>query len=407
MKMIARNQYKYLLIFPFFLSYWAIAQEPNAVLEPNSSPMFKQEEIEQIVAPIALYPDNLLSQILMASTYPIEVIEAERWIKENNDVKGDALATALKQKNWDPSVKSLVNFPQVLSMMSEKLDWMQKLGDAFLSQQEDVMKAVQKLRSKASTEGNLKSTEEQVVKTEQQNIIIESANPQEIYIPTYDPGVVYGSWPYPAYPPYNYYPPGYSAGSNLLSFGVGFGLGAAWGYAWGNCDWNGKDIDIDYDRNFELNRNIDREKYKQQARDRSQRGQGEQGKWQHDPSHRRGVSYSDQKVSQRFNRGSNPSDVRSREAFRGRSQQTIGGTSDRISRSQGQRGQLSDRATSRTSSRSVSDRGGAFKDINSGSSVRSSSSRGRSSRQSMSQPSGGGRSRGGGGGGGGGRGGRR
>ena len=178
---------------------------------------FKQEELDQMIAPIALYPDSLLTQILMASTYPLEVVQADRWAKQNKDMKGDALAKALEAQPWDPSVKSLVNFPQVLAMMSEKLDWTQKLGDAFLAQQKDVMGTVQKLRAKAQAAGNLKTTKEQVVKVEKEVIIIEPANPQVVYVPTYNPTVVYGAWPYPAYPPTPYYPPGYVARCGAFS----------------------------------------------------------------------------------------------------------------------------------------------------------------------------------------------
>ncbi len=178
--------------------------------------MFKPEEIEQLVAPIALYPDSLVSQILMASTYPLEVVQADRWAKANKTLKGDALTKALEAQSWDPSVKSLVNFPQVLAMMSEKLDVTQKLGDAFLAQQKDVMDAIQRLRAKAQAQGNLKTTKEQTVIVEQPArkprsssnraqttvIKIEPTNPQVVYVPTYNPTVVYGAWPYPAYPPY-------------------------------------------------------------------------------------------------------------------------------------------------------------------------------------------------------------
>src|SRR5215475_6137379 len=128
---------------------------------------FTPEEIEQLVAPIALYPDDLVSQILMASTYPLEVVEAARWAKANKTLKGDALTTALEKQTWDPSVKSLVNFPQVLDMMNEKLDLTQRLGDAFLAQQKDVLDAVQRLRAKAQAQGNLKTTKEQRVIVEQ------------------------------------------------------------------------------------------------------------------------------------------------------------------------------------------------------------------------------------------------
>jgi len=165
---------------------------------------FKQEALDQLVAPIALHPDSVISQILMASTYPLEVVLAARWAKQNEKLKGNALAAALEKEEWDPSVKSLVNFPQVLQMMSEKLDWTAKLGDAFLAQQKDVMDTIQKLRKKAEAEGNLKTAEQQKVTVEQetQTIIIEPANPQVVYVPTYNPTVVYGAWPDPAYPSY-------------------------------------------------------------------------------------------------------------------------------------------------------------------------------------------------------------
>ncbi len=172
------------------------------------SPQFKQEELDQMLAPIALYPDALLVQILMASTYPLEIVEAARWSKANPHFQGNQLTAALEKQNWDPSVKSLINFPSVLAMMNDKLDWTQKLGDAFLAQEKGVMDTVQKLRAKAQAQGTLKSTEQQKVTTQAQTIIIEPARPQVVYVPACNPAVVYGPWMYPAYPPYPYYPPG-------------------------------------------------------------------------------------------------------------------------------------------------------------------------------------------------------
>ena len=211
---------------------------------------FKLEEIEQLVAPIALYPDSLVSQILMASTYPMEVVQADRWAKANKTLKGEALTKALEAQSWDPSVKSLVNFPQVLAAMSEKLDVTLKLGDAFLAQQKDVLNAIQRLRARAQAQGNLKTTKEQRVIVEppatpttvveqpaaQQTTVIriEPTDPQVVYVPAYNPTVVYGAWPYPAYPPYTYYPYypyGYVA-AGALAFTAGVALSAAWGYAW-------------------------------------------------------------------------------------------------------------------------------------------------------------------------------
>ncbi len=369
-----------------------LAVPPGTFGQQADQKVFKQEELDQILSPIALYPDSLLTQVLMASTYPLEVVQADRWAKNNKDMKGDALAKALEAQPWDPSVKSLVNFPPVLTMMSEKLDWTEKLGDAFLAQQKDVMDTIQKLRKKAEASGNLKTTKEQKVVVEQETIIIEPANPQVIYVPTYNPTVVYGAWPYPAYPPYPYYPPGYVAGAAFM----GLAVGAAWGYAWGSANWHGGDVNINYNQNRNINNNINRDKYKQQAQ---QRGQGGQGKWQHDASHRGGVSYRDQGTAQKYGRGSSSQQVQSRENFRGRAeagrQDISRGGADQFKGGQGagQRG---------------GDRGGsAFSGMDrGGSATRDMSSRGSSSRQSMSSGGrsgggGGGASRGGGGGGGG------
>jgi hypothetical protein len=409
----------------FFIRAWAswlvllLAIPPGLIAQQQAagSPVFKQEELEQILAPIALHPDALVSQILMASTYPLEVVQADRWAKQNASLKGDALTKALEAKDWDPSVRSLVNFPQVLTMMSEKIDWTQKLGDAFLADQKKVLDTIQSLRAKAQSSGNLQTTKEQTVIVEEKIIKIESANPQVVYVPTYNPTVVYGAWPYPAYPPYSYYPPGYVA-SSMMWFGAGMAMGAAWGYAWGNTNWGGGNVDIDVDRNFNSNRNIDRSKHVQNlpARD----GQRGKGQWQHNPEHRKGVSYRDQGTAQKFNRASTNDAIKSREEFRGRAEQGrqdlgSGGLGDRGgARGQGGlggaggggRAGTADRGGGSTLGGGSGSRGGAFQGVGSGgSSARSASSRGSSSRGS----SGGGGSRGGGGGsrGGGGGGGRR
>jgi hypothetical protein len=269
-------------------------------------------------------------------------------------------------------------------MMSEKLDLTQKLGDAFLAQQKDVMNTVQNLRKKAEASGNLKTTKEQVVKVEKEIIIIESASPQVIYVPSYNPTVVYGAWAYPSYPPYPYYPPGYGAGA---AFVTGVAVGAAWGYAWGNSNWHGGDVNVNYNQNTNINNNINREKYKQQAQGKVQGGQAGQGKWQHDSSHRGGVSYRDQGTAQKYNRGTGGEAAKSREAYRGRAEQgrqdLAKGGADQFKGKQGQ-GQLSgDRSGSKQGGSAFSgmDRGG--------SATRDSSNRGASSRQSMSSGGGG------------------
>ena len=196
-----------------------------------------QAQLASLVAPIALYPDPLVAQVLMASTYPLEVAEAYNWQKANSRLSGDALNQALQQQNWDPSVKSLVSFPPVLGMMGSQLNWTQNLGDAVLAQQSDVMNAIQGLRAKAQQSGALQSTSQQTVSGGNgQPIVIQPANPQVVYVPAYNPNTVYGGWPYPAYPPATYYPPGYVAGTALLSFGVGMAVGAA---LWGGCHWGG------------------------------------------------------------------------------------------------------------------------------------------------------------------------
>jgi hypothetical protein len=390
MKRYFIRQLAWLLILLMVTPPWVMAQEQG------TENKFKQEELDQMLAPIALYPDELLSQILMASTYPLEIVQAARWTKQNKDLKGDALTQALEKQEWDPSVKSLVNFPDVLAKMNEDLEWTQKLGDAFLEQQKEVMDTVQKLRKKADEQGNLKTTEQQkvIVEKETQTIIIQPTNPQVIYVPSYNPAVVYGSWWWPAYPPFPPFflpPPGVFVG-----FGMGFAAGAAWGYAWGHCNWGRGDIDVNINRNTNINNNINREKYKNEFKNKGG-GERGQGKWQHDASHRKGVSYRDQATAQKFNRGTTSDATRSREAFRGRAEQ---GRQD-LAQGGGDRSRDLSGGRARDSSRSQGsfERGGrdsAFGDRGQrGSEVRQQSNRGSSSRQSMSSRGG---SRGGGGG---------
>lgn len=280
----------------------APAQTPPSGAAPAAgAKSFSQQELDQLLAPIALYPDALLAQVLMASTYPLEVVEAERWVKANPGLKDKALEDALQAQRWDPSVKSLAVFPQVLTMMSEKLDWTQKLGDAFLAQQQEVLATAQSLRQKATAEGSLKDSKEQKVVTTTENnttvIKIEPTNPEVVYVPTYNPTVVYGAWPYPTYPPYYWYPPGYVAGGALLGFTAGVIVGGA---LWGNCNWGRGDVNINVNRYNNFNRtNISN------------------GNWSHNVNHRGAVPYRDQGVAKQYGRGQ-ASDAASRDAFRGR-----------------------------------------------------------------------------------------
>jgi len=396
-----------------FLTFLLLVPQAVVAQSESKEKPFKQEELDQLLAPIALYPDSLVAQILMASTYPLEVVQAERWAKQNESLTGDALTSALEQQKWDPSVKSLVNFPQVLQMMNEKVDWTQKLGDVFLAQQKDVMDTIQNLRKRAEAEGNLKTNQEQkvIVEKETQTIIIEPSNPQVVYVPTYNPTVVYGTWWYPAYPPYYYYPPGYVVGSALFYFGVGVTIGAAWGYAWGGCNWGRGDVNININRNTNINTKIERSKYANKV----STGEGGKGSWKHNPEHRKGVSYRDPSTAQKFDKGASRG-AQSREAFRGRAEAgrqdlAKGGADQFRDRSAGARqdsqGRLDKGSLARDESQQRRDAGGfdrpgtqqradrsAFGGYERGSQTRDFSSRGR---ESMSSPRGGGMNRGGGG----------
>jgi hypothetical protein len=215
------------------------AQQQQA---PQGPPYATQgpDQLDQLVAPIALYPDSLVSQILAAATFPEQVVEADRWVQTHADLKGDALAQAVDQMPWDPSVKALAAFPSVLGNMDKNLSWTSSLGDAYYNQQEDVMQAVQAMRLKAQQSGNLKSTPQQTVTAQGSTITIQPAQPDVVYVPAYNPWAVYG-YPVVAWP--GWYPyPGIWYGGPFLSFGIGFGIGWFGGYGWGwnhwGCDWH-------------------------------------------------------------------------------------------------------------------------------------------------------------------------
>lgn len=233
------------------------APVPAAAVTP---PAFTQAQLDQWVAPVALYPDSLLSQVLMASTYPMNVIQAVQWSRDHPQSQGDAAVTQVANEPWDPSVKSLVAFPQLLALMGEDPAWVQNLGNAFLAQPDDVMNTVQKFRQVAQSSGALKSTPQQTVTVKpkaaaqgssttviksapaQQTIVIESADPQVVYVPSYNPNVVYGTWPTPAYPPVYLPPPPGQQFVNGMASGIGFGVGVAATYAiFGGIDWDDDD----------------------------------------------------------------------------------------------------------------------------------------------------------------------
>jgi Protein of unknown function (DUF3300) len=283
--------------FFVFMPLLAMAQQPPAATPEADQPLLTRGELDALVAPIALYPDPLLAGVLMASTYPLEVVQAERWANDDKNKKltKDQLKSAVDKQPWDQSVKSLVATPSVLTMMSQKLDWTQKLGDAVLAQQSDAMDAVQRLRAKAQANNKLTTTKEQTVTVKQgdnnkQAIVIEPASPDTVYVPYYEPSVVYGDWPYPDYPPY-YFPaaPGYIA-SGVIASGIAFGAGYALGrwrsggnYWGGGVNWNRNDINVNRPVNINNVGNS----------------------WQHNPQHRQGVRYNNANVQQKFGNNDN------------------------------------------------------------------------------------------------------
>src|SRR3954463_11662617 len=242
-----------------------LAQTSKQSSSPSSSPKgqaatIAPDQLDSLVAPIALYPDPLLAQTLAASTYPLEIILLQQWLGKNKDLKDKALADAAAKQPWDPSVQALAALPEVVKRLADDIQWTTDLGNAFLAQQQDVMDAVQRMRKKAQDKGNLKTTEQQKVETKvienKTVILVEQANPQVVYVPSYDPVVVYGAPAYP-YPPVAYPPPGYYAAGMAISFGVGLAMGAAWGGGWGyGAGWGGNNnVYINHNNNFVKNSN--------------------------------------------------------------------------------------------------------------------------------------------------------
>lgn len=227
---------------------------------------FTQEELDQMLAPVALYPDSLLAQVLVAATYPEQVVEADRWVKEHGSLQGERLNDALDNQSWDLSVKALVPFPKVLDMMSAKLDWTQRLGEAFLAQEADVMDSVQHLRSRAHAQGNLKTTREQRVVVKGESVEIVPVDPEIVYVPAYNPAVVYGTWWHPAHPPYLYspwypsyvYDPYYAVPGLVVAGAFGFAaavtVGAFWHRGWGHWDWGRRNVVVNVNRTVNINR---------------------------------------------------------------------------------------------------------------------------------------------------------
>jgi len=304
----------------------AVAAPPANTAKPapasstqQADASFSREQLDQMLAPVALYPDTLLAQVLMASTYPGDVTDAVAWSKAHPDAKGEEAVRQVGNEPWDPSVQSLVAFPQLLAVLGQDPAWVQRMGDAFLAQPDAVMDSVQRLRRQAEAAGNLKSTEQQKVSHQAvapsgtapgstapaaastQTIIIEPSDPEVVYVPSYNPSVIYGTWAYPSYPPYYYPPPPYYyPGGALLSFGIGMAVGGA---LWGDMNWGHGDIDIDVNRynNINRNRQIDR---------------SGNNTWRHDAANRDGVPYRDRASREQF--GRQLDGAANRDSYRGR-----------------------------------------------------------------------------------------
>ena len=368
------------------VSALALTLGPTVLWAQDSKKPFSPEQLDQLLAPIALYPDALLSQTLMAATYPLEVVEAARWTQANPNLKGDAAVQAVKGKDWDVSVKSLVAFPQTLAMMNNNLDWTQKVGDAMIGQQKDVADSIQRLRAKAAAAGNLKTTPQQKVTTQTSGsasaIVIEPANPELIYVPYYNPTWAYGPWPYPAYPPV-YYPPPPNYGAALatgMMFGLGVAAGSAmfggWHWGWSGGGWGASYTTVNVNRATSISvNNFDANRYRD-------------GQWQHDPAHRDGVPYRTSAERERYNQA-RPG-AQQREQFHGQAaNRNTGAAANR-------EGAANRGAEQRPEARGSENRSSAFDGVDRGGQVNRDYDRGRSSWGDRSFDRGGGFERGGG-----------
>ncbi len=284
------------------------AQEtaPPPAASQETVAAYSADQLDSLVAPVALYSDALLAQVLVASTYPLEMVQLQQWMAKNSGLEGDALTEAVAEQPWDPAVQSMAAVPEAVERLANDIQWTTELGNAFLAQQADVMDAVQRMRRKAQGTGALETNEQQKVETvvveQKQVIVVESASPEVIYVPSYSPTVVYGPPVYP-YPPV-YYPP-HTAGSAFVTFGVGFVWGAAVGGSCCGIGWGHNDVNINIDNNF--NRNYNRTNNLQSTGNLS-------NTWQHDPQHRGGTPYADRATADRYSGAAGGQSAASRQA---------------------------------------------------------------------------------------------
>jgi hypothetical protein len=386
-------------------------EQEQAAAAEEQAPKIPNDQLDSLVAPIALYQDPLLAQVLAASTYPLEIVQLQQFLAKHKDLKDKALTDAVMKENWDPSVQSMAALPDVVKRLADDIGWTTDLGNAVLAQQSDVMDAVQRMRAKAQEKGNLKSNEQMKVETKvvesKSVIVIEQTKPDVVYVPSYDPVVVYGAPPYP-YPPIYYPPPGYYAAGMAISFGVGMAIGAAWGGGGWCCNsgWGGNNnININNNNNFVNNSN--RQNISNTG-NRTGNRTGSGNSWQHNAQHRGGTPYSNKATANKYGGTARGDSMSSRQATARQNQGQTGGrqqagTADRGGRQQAGSmdrggGGGGDRVGNRSvsSGSNASSRGGGLGGASSrtsGSSARASSSRGSSS---MGGSRGGG-SRGGGG----------
>jgi hypothetical protein len=290
----------------------------------DQAPAIPADQLDSLVAPIALYPDPLLSQTLVASTYPLEIIQLQQWLAQNKHLKDKALADAVMKQDWDPSIQAMAAFPDVVKRLADNIKWTTDLGNAFLAQQSDVMDAVQRMRAKANAAGNLKSTEQQVVETKAVEgktvYVIQPASTQVVYVPTYNPVVVYGPPVYP-YPPIYYPPPGYYATGMAVSFGIGVAMGAAWGGSggWGyGCGWGShNDVTINNNNTYVRHSNVNRPANGPAG--------GAGNNWQHNPQHRGGAPYSSRATAHKYGGTARGDSMQSRRAAARLNASNVGG----------------------------------------------------------------------------------
>jgi hypothetical protein len=291
--------------------------QPQDVAE-QPAPRIPNDQLDSLVAPIALYPDPLLSQVLVASTYPLELIQLQQWIQKNSNVKGDDLTNAVQQQDWDPSIQAMAVFPDLVKRLADDIRWTTDLGNAFLAQQSDVMDSVQRMRKKAFDAGQLKSSDQQKVETKTVEtktvVVIQPATTQVVYVPVYNPVVVYGPPIYP-YPRIYYPPPGYFGAGVFIGFGVGVAYGSYYRGGWGySCGWGygrttiNVNVNNNYIRHYnQTNVNVNRNNINNVNRNGN-------SNWQHNPQHRGGTPYANKATANKYGGTSRGDSMSTRQA---------------------------------------------------------------------------------------------